>query len=86
MLVEVFLNLGTNDFPDSPLTAGEHEVPDVLGASLVARRLAREIVTEKEPEQTFRAAADAPAEISVPETKQDKPAAKSPSVLKTKEK
>ena len=85
MLVEVFLNLGTSEFPDSPLPAGEHEVTDKLGALLVARGLARAI----EVPVTFQAVAEAPAVVTVPkETKQqDKPAAKGPSVLnKSKEK
>ena len=49
MKIEVFLNLGTNDWPLSPLLAGEHEVSDSLGSELVKAKVAREIVVEVPP-------------------------------------
>ena len=47
MKVEVLVNLGTNEFPETPFCEGEtHEVDGKLGAKLVAQRLAREIPEE----------------------------------------
>jgi hypothetical protein len=49
MLVKVLLNLGTNDFPDSPLQEGEHDLPDAFAARLIAEKLA---VAVKPPKKT----------------------------------
>lgn len=38
--IKLLLNLGLQDYPDSPLPEGEHEVSDVFAATLIARRLA----------------------------------------------
>jgi hypothetical protein len=44
MLVRVTMNLGTNEFPDSPFLEGEeHEVTETLGNVLVQRNLAVDI-------------------------------------------
>ena len=45
MRVKVLLNLGSRDFPNFQKMEGEEcDVPDSLGAKLVARNLAEEIV------------------------------------------
>lgn len=49
MKVKLKCNLGTNDFPDSPLPEGEHEVTDTFGAKLVALKLAEDITPAKLP-------------------------------------
>lgn len=43
MKIRVHCNLGTKDFPDAPLTEGEHEVDDKFGAKLVGLKLATDI-------------------------------------------
>ena len=51
MRVKMLLSLGSLEFPDCPFHEGEeHEVSDSLGAKLVSKRLASEIVAIVPPQ------------------------------------
>ena len=50
MKIKLLCNLGTNDYPDTPLQEGEHDVPDNLANKLIARKLAVAIEQPKPPE------------------------------------
>lgn len=45
MKINVKFNIGTNDYPETPLTEGEHTVSDKLGQELIDRGYAEPVVT-----------------------------------------
>jgi hypothetical protein len=51
MKVKVLLNLGTNDYGDNALPAGEHEVGDSFGRLLISRRHAVEAAAKTRKQQ-----------------------------------
>lgn len=67
MRVRVKCNLGTDDFPDSPLTEGEHEVSETFGAQLVGLKLADEVAAELPPVKVLPTEIKPQEPASVPE-------------------
>lgn len=71
MLIEVLVNLGSNDFPESPFKEGErHEVTEQLGKRLIGFRLAKDVTTQCEPVVEV----EVPQAVAAPEA--EKPAEK----------